>query len=95
MQATSCHLIPATEEENERRAGLVGAGPWSRVTAHHRGVIIESFQENHSHCDLTVSVVIVEDGQAGLGVSVELGLLPVVRLLHPEAPGGAPVVEPE
>ena len=44
---------------------------------------------------LTVSVVVVEDGHAGLGVAVELGLLPVVRLLHPEAPGGAPVVEPE
>ena len=42
---------------------------------------------------LTVSVVVVEDGHAGLGVSVQLGLLPVVWLRHPQAPGGGPVVE--
>ena len=42
---------------------------------------------------LTVSVVIVQHGHAGLGLSVELGLLPVVRLLPAEAPGVRPVVE--
>ena len=43
---------------------------------------------------LTVSVVVVEHGHAALGVAVELGLLPVVRLRHPQAPGAGPVVEP-
>ena len=38
-----------------------------------------------THGLLTVSVVVVEDGHAGLRVSVELSLLPVVRLRHPQA----------
>ena len=44
-------------------------------------------------CVVTVSVVIVEDGHAGLGVPVELGLLPVVGLLDAQPPGVGPVVE--
>ena len=46
-----------------------------------------------THGLLTVSVVVVEDGHAGLRVSVELSLLPVVRLRHPEAARVGPVVE--
>jgi len=41
----------------------------------------------------TVSVVVVQNCHAGLGVSVQLSLLPVVWLLNPEAPGVGPVVE--
>ena len=42
---------------------------------------------------LTISVVVVEHGHAGLGVPVELGLLPVVGLRQPQAPGAGPPVE--
>ena len=42
---------------------------------------------------LTVSIVVVEHGHAGLGVPVELGLLPVVGLRQPQAPGAGPAVE--
>ena len=42
---------------------------------------------------LTVSIVVVEHGHAGLGVPVELGLLPVVGLRQPQAPGAGPPVE--
>ena len=41
----------------------------------------------------TVSVVVVEHGHAGLGVAVQLGLLPVVGLRHPEPARVRPRVE--
>ena len=51
-----------------------------------------------SNCDkvsllLTVSVVVVEDRHAGLGLSVELGLLPVVWLRDSKTSCVGPVVE--
>ena len=51
-----------------------------------------------SNCDkvsllLTVSIVVVEDRHAGLGLSVELGLLPVVWLRDSETSCVGPVVE--
>ena len=43
---------------------------------------------------LTISIVVVEDGHAGLSVTMQLGLLSVVRLRHSQSSSVAPVVEP-